>query len=562
MPSSTPHVARVRLVDGKLAAAGLFSDFEMRSDALPPPGTIVAVSGDEVRVLAAAGSALARVYGVLRHFRLDPMPQPHVLDEVAAIDREAASDPQLVDRTDLPFVTIDNEDSRDLDQALFVEADDGGLVVWYAIADPAYFVSPGTALFEAALEAGTSFYLPGLSVPMLPPTLSEGLVSLNPGVDRRSLLFRIALDDAGHVVSTRIERARIRSRAKLSYNGVQAFFDDPDGNPLAEQSYTESLLRLRDVGERRIALSPTDEEQFCVVSRRRNDVERWNEQLSLLCNIEGARLLRRHGRDCSDLHPVFRVHLPPLRPRLDGLRDTIAGIVDAQGLSDVWRWAGPDSGVDLADYLAALPLDASRRRVRRALERQVRYANRASEFSAEVGPHHALGVDAYARFSAPMREIVGVFTHKELLEAMGLQPPCGAEADVALRSQVIEAANAAKRRQKRIDKEIALLAIDQLLGHDVASPEHVRPRRAATVVGLRPSRVYLALDDVGIDLKIYVEDLAARHGCGFDLDGAVLRPVGGEGPRFRIGDGVSVTTLGYDASGRRYVLDATPLGSA
>ena len=84
-------------------------------------------------------------------------------------------DPALEDRSDVPFVTVDGPGTRDLDQALFVEARAGGYSVQYAIADASYFAPAGTPLFEEALRRGASYYLPGQSVPMLPRALSEDL---------------------------------------------------------------------------------------------------------------------------------------------------------------------------------------------------------------------------------------------------------------------------------------------------------------------------------------------------------------------------------------------------
>ena len=109
---------------------------------------------------------------------------PAVEAEVEAyLKAPGLDDPALVDRTALPFVTIDGPGTRDLDQAIHVEARAGGFRLRYAIADASYYVRPGTALHAEALRRGASYYLPGLSVPMLPRALSEGLVSIGPDVD-------------------------------------------------------------------------------------------------------------------------------------------------------------------------------------------------------------------------------------------------------------------------------------------------------------------------------------------------------------------------------------------
>ena len=121
------------------------------------------------------------------------------------------------------------------------------------LADAAHYVRPQSALFAEAMARGASFYLPGYNVPMLPRELSEGIVSLNPGVDRRALVFRIQLAGNGEVEDTELIRGRIHSRAKLTYDGVQAFVDRPGASPIAGQAYADSLELLGAVGELRIA---------------------------------------------------------------------------------------------------------------------------------------------------------------------------------------------------------------------------------------------------------------------------------------------------------------------
>src|SRR6185503_10271633 len=105
-------------------------------------------------------------------------------------------------------------------QALAIETTADGWIAHYAIADAAWFVRPGTALWAEALRRGASYYLPGMSVPMLPRALSEGLVSLGPDVDRRAMLFSMTIDRDGACRSTAITRARIRSRAQLDFATV------------------------------------------------------------------------------------------------------------------------------------------------------------------------------------------------------------------------------------------------------------------------------------------------------------------------------------------------------
>jgi ribonuclease R len=300
-----------------------------------------------------------------------------------------------------------------------------------------------------------------------------------------------------------------------------------------------------------VVISATNPTEFELAVRERNDVERWNEQISLLCNIEGARMLQHYDRLTDDLQAVFRVHLPPLDKRLAALESSLHELVDAHGLDDGWRWTGPGCET-LGDYLDRLPQEGSTGRVRQAIDRFVRYSNRASEFCAEAGPHHALGVDSYARFSSPMREIVGIFTHKELLEALELETPSDLDRDEKLRVEVIASANAAKKLQKQIDKAVQLEVIDRLLRRELDRPTDERRWRVGTVVGVKRGRAYVCLDEFALDLKVYAADFSRCFGAEPLFADCIVRA--GE-DTIRIGDAVELRVSSWDRERRRYGLD-------
>ena len=512
---------------------------------------------------------------VFRRHRLKLDFPPEVEREVKKLVADPGiDDPALADMSHLPFITIDNADSRDLDQALHIQREGAGFVVHYALADAAHYVRAGGPIFAEALKRGASYYLPGLCVPMLPRQLSEDLVSLNPAVERRALVFCLHLSADGHSESTEIVRARILSRAKLTYDGVQAFFDEPPKSPLAEQVYTPSLTLLAQVGRLRLAEARardvvqynradvevergTDGAGFEVISRNRNDVSMWNEQISLLCNSEGARLLAKRGGESDASQPVYRVHAAPEPRSLKRLVKVIARLVELHGL-DPATWVWRRGAESLADYLARLPDGGERAPVGAAIERQVLLTNQRSVYSAEPSMHYALGVTPYSRFSSPMREVVGVFTHKEALEKLGILPVAvSAAEDEELRERIIQAANQAKQLQRNISKDVTKLAVDQLLQGDLELPEAERPQRAGTVLGLSPSRIYVRLDEPQVDLKIYLDDLQARTQLSFTLqaDEVSLATDGDDPQRIRIGDRLRLTTASYeDRRGRWHLL--------
>jgi len=163
----------------------------------------------------AVGFAAARAeVGVPGAFADDALAEAASATDAFAADR--------VDATQIPFLTIDPEGSRDLDQARHLERSGAGYRVRYAIADVGAFVRPGGALDASAWARGVTHYSPDERAPLYPPALSEGLASLLPGDERAALLWTIDLDARGAQTAVRLERARVCSREQLSYEQAQA----------------------------------------------------------------------------------------------------------------------------------------------------------------------------------------------------------------------------------------------------------------------------------------------------------------------------------------------------
>lgn len=540
-----------------------------------------------------------------RELRLD-FPEEVLREATRWHEAPYLDDPSLEDLTRLPFVSIDEPQSKDLDQAVFVEGSGSGWTVWYAIADAAHFAPVGSALFAEALRRGSTYYLPGLVVPMLPRSLSEGLTSLNPHVDRRALVFRVELDADAEVRGHRLLRARIRSRSKTSYQAVQHYYDGgavPETEAGSGDAVASSLDALRAVGEARMRRAEErdvvqvqrreiavdlggdpdgDGLRFVAMADPRYDAERYNEQISLLCNVVGARFLAEGADD--RVQGVFRFHTPPDDHRLDRLRRQIDSLVrhrarsdDALPHLDAWRWRrGRES---LADYVARLPgaRAGARRlgdgeslgdgeglgdslgntsRLRAALHRQALLVGGRAGFGPVPGVHHGVGAEAYARFTAPMREVVGVFVHKEAWEKLGLVPAAPAADDERLRDEVMRAADRSRQLQRRLDHDTNRLVLDQLFGDDLARAE--TPTRRATVLGIDRRKTYVQLDDPPIDVKVYHRHLAERLGEPVEAgyDGVSLRA--GRRHYLALGDAVTLRAVGVDHSADRWQLGLRP----
>jgi exoribonuclease R len=329
---------------------------------------------------------------------------PEFPAEVEEAARAAAADPRLpdLDRTDLPFVTIDPAGSMDLDQALHLERSGDGYTVHYAIADVAAFVSPGDPVDLEAHRRGESLYGADSKIPLHPRVISEDAASLLPDQVRPALLWTIRLDDTGDGTSVHVERALVRSVARLSYEGVQHMFD----TDTFDGAYADSLRLLREIGEKRQALEvlrggvdlPLPDQEIAVEGDRWHleyrsllPVERWNAQLSLLTGFGAASLMvyAKVG--------VLRT-LPPPDPR------------DVQRLHRTARALGIEWPAEqlYPDFIRSLdPADPRHAAMVVACTRLLRGSGYAA-FDGELPEltvHSALASE-YAHVTAPLRRLV------------------------------------------------------------------------------------------------------------------------------------------------------------
>ena len=232
---------------------------------------------------------------------------PEFPDEVERAAEQAARNPRLpeLDRTDIPFVTIDPATSMDLDQALHIERDltagsgrAAGYVVHYAIADVAAFVSPGDPVDEEANLRGETLYAADSKIPLHPKVLSEGAASLLPDVDRPALLWTIQVDADGEGTDVDVVRARVRSRAKRDYEGVQKDLDAGTADEMFTLLGEVGELRKKREAARGGVSLPLPEQEididgdaWTLAFRRMLPVEEWNAQISLLTGMAAASLM-------------------------------------------------------------------------------------------------------------------------------------------------------------------------------------------------------------------------------------------------------------------------------
>ncbi|MEU4679974.1 RNB domain-containing ribonuclease [Micromonospora sp. NPDC023737] len=321
----------------------------------------------------------------------------------AAARREAdaaAADPPrpAVDRTDVPFVTVDPAGSRDLDQAMHLSRrPGGGYRVRYAIADVAAHVRPGGALDDETWRRGQTVYLPDGNVPLHPETLSEGAASLLPDVDRAAVVWTIDLDADCATVAVELERALVRSRAKLDYAGVQA---QADAGRLPEPIalLPEIGVRLTARGLHRGAINlplpeqdvEADGDGWRLVLRGPAPMEEHNAQISLLTGMAAADIMLA-GRI-----GLLRTMPAPKPEAVERLR------MAAAPLGVHWpEGAGPGeviAALDPAQPRAAAFIDQAAELMRGA-------AYTAFDGELPQRPEHGGVAAAYAHVTAPLRRL-------------------------------------------------------------------------------------------------------------------------------------------------------------
>ncbi len=228
------------------------------------------------------------------------LPGPFPEDVIGeAKDAVASHELPALDLTHIEFVTVDPEFSTDLDQALFIDRSGAGYKVFYAIADVPSFVAPGGALDAETRRRGQTFYTPDGRIPLHPEVISEEAGSLLAGQLCAAFVWEFELDAAAEVSAVLVRRAQVRSRAKLSYKGVQAELDAGTASPV--------LQLLREVGKKRVELErlrggaslnmPEQEiEQlpdggYRIVAAPPLPVEDWNAQISLMTGMAAAGIM-------------------------------------------------------------------------------------------------------------------------------------------------------------------------------------------------------------------------------------------------------------------------------
>ncbi len=389
------------------------------------------VTGRITQILSTEKNLYSAVEAVIRHHHLPDKFTRAVVDEAKAYGDGIPNtwSDKRVDLRDMPFVTIDGEDARDFDDAVYCESKkSGGWRLWVAIADVSYYVRPNSALDQEAVKRGTSVYFPQRVVPMLPEQLSNGLCSLNPDVDRFAMVCEMTISQKGRLSGFTFYQSVIRSKARLTYTKVGKMLDGDDELIEHYQSVWPHVrqlhhlyLALRSAREMRGALEFESQEpkfEFGadgrvreIVPVVRNDAHKLIEECMICANVAAARFLRQAGQP-----GLLRMHEPPKQQKVDELVGNLARLGIRVPLSDK---VSPHFYAKIANLIKDRPdSDVLFTLLLRSMNQAV--------YAPGKGGHFGLALTEYAHFTSPIRRYPDLSIHRAIKQVIGVDGDEGA----------------------------------------------------------------------------------------------------------------------------------------
>ena len=340
-----------------------------------------------------------------------------VLREAGTLGEEPTEDDKhhRVDLRDVPFVTIDGEDARDFDDAVWCEEREGGFQLRVAIADVSHYVPVGSALDEEASYRGNSVYFPERVVPMFPEVLSNGLCSLKPRVDRLAMVCDMQIGPEGELAHYVFYEAVIHSHARLTYTDVGAVLTDGESPNVAAERLDDiaRLYRLYEVlrgaREQRGALDFDTQETRIVFDEQRkiaaiepvyrNDAHKLIEECMLIANVATARFL-----ETSEQPALFRVHEGPSAQKLENLRAFLGELTLEL----------PGGLKPTPEHYQSLLSTVEGRDDAQVIQTMLLRSLSQAVYQPDNGGHFGLHFEAYAHFTSPIRRYPDLLVHRAI----------------------------------------------------------------------------------------------------------------------------------------------------
>ncbi|MFC0227581.1 ribonuclease R [Serratia aquatilis] len=502
-------------------------------------GKIVEVLGDKM------GTSMA-VDIALRTHEIPHTWPPQVEKQVADLSEQVpeAAKKGRVDLRDLPLVTIDGEDARDFDDAVYCEKKrGGGWRLWVAIADVSYYVRPRTALDDEARSRGTSVYFPSEVVPMLPEVLSNGLCSLNPQVDRLCMVCEMTISAQGRLSSFKFYEAVMSSHARLTYTKVWHILQ---GDQELQEQYHPLVKHLQELhalykvldqarAERGGIAFETEEAKFIFNAERRierveptvrNDAHKLIEECMIMANVAAARFVEKHSEPA-----LFRVHDRPSDDHISALRSV---------LNELGLTLGGGLKPQPKDY-ATLMDEVSERPDREMLQTMLLRSMKQAIYDPENRGHFGLALASYGHFTSPIRRYPDLSLHRAIKYVLAKEhgelterwtPTGGWHSDFEEMLQLGAHCSMTERRADEATRNVAdWLKCDFM-------QDHVGEVFSGIIASVTGFGFFVRLNDLFIDGLVHVSSLDNDY---YRYDNIGQRLIGeSSGMVYRLGDTVEI----------------------
>ena len=475
----------------------------------------------------------------------------HWPDDVQSVVNQIplqVTEAQLKGRTDLrhlPFVTIDGEDAKDFDDAVYCYSKPkGGYQLFVAIADVSHYVAVDSPLDKEAARRGNSVYFPGKVVPMLPEVLSNGICSLNPLVDRLCMVAEMSITADGKISRSRFYRAVIHSKARLTYTEVSQWLLAGKATekyqslwPMIQSLHTlyDILHKTRhvrgamdfDTTETRIEFDENRKIQR-IVPVIRNEAHRLIEECMLAANVATARFLER-----ARIPTLYRVHAPPEEEKVLALRKFLGEL----GLS-----LGGGKKPTPKDFQATLASIGERPEKHLIETVMLRSLKQAQYIEANDG-HFGLAYSAYTHFTSPIRRYPDLLIHRAvgfLLDEQPVERFIYSEDDM---NRLGKHCSATERRADDATREVVAWLKCEYMQDKLGQ---VFRGRISAVTGFG---IFVELDEVFVEGLVHVTSLKNDY---YAFDAAKHRLVGERGGHvYRLGDKITVLVARVDLDERK-----------
>ncbi len=450
------------------------------------------------------------------------------------------------DLTALPLVTIDGEDAKDFDDAVYCEETDSGWQLWVAIADVSYYVQPGSALDSEALKRGNSTYFPGSVIPMLPEVLSNELCSLKPNVPRLCVVCNMQINKAGNITQYEFLRAIMHSKARLTYTEVNEILH---GNTELRTRFSKLITPLESLFAMYQALHKqrkqrgaidfdTIETQILfdmsgkiksIIPRVRNVAHKMIEESMLAANVCAANFLQK-----NKVNTLYRVHDRPPQDKLKALREFLAELgLDLSGQKK-------PKAKDFSRLIDAIKTRQDKHMIETVLLRSLSQA----QYSPKNIGHFGLAYPCYLHFTSPIRRYPDLLVHRGIIATLSSKGKKQLNVDFEkLGLQCSES----ERRSDEATRDAALALKCHYMQDKVGQHFH------GIVSGVVSFGLFVELKDIYIEGLIHVSSLGKEY---FHYDATHHRMVGDRSRTvYRLGDSLEVQLVRVDIETKRIDLE-------